>query len=97
VLKRIIHDWDDDICIGILRRCRDAMLDGGRVIVVDAVVPAGNEFHFSKPIDLLMMVLNDGRERTAAEFQKLFDRAGLKITRIVPTASIVSVIEAERV
>jgi hypothetical protein len=50
VLKRIIHDWNDDACEGILRRCRDAVLDGGRVIVVDAVVPAGNEFHLSKPL-----------------------------------------------
>jgi O-methyltransferase domain/Dimerisation domain len=97
VLKRIIHDWDDDICVGLLRRCRDAVRDGGRVIVVDAVVPAGNEFHFSKPIDLLMMVLNDGRERTAAEFKRLFGSAGLKIKQIVPTASIVSVVEGEPV
>jgi hypothetical protein len=96
VLKRIIHDWNDDTNEGILRRCRDAVVDGGRVLVVDAVVPAGNEFHFSKPSDLLMMVLLDGRERTEADFRELFGRAGLKLNRIVPTASAVSIVEGER-
>jgi hypothetical protein len=96
VLKRIIHDWNDDTCAGILRRCRDAVIDGGRVIVVDAVVPVGNDFHFSKPSDLLMMVILDGRERTEADFRALFDRAGLKLNRIVQTASSASIVEGER-
>lgn len=68
VLKRIIHDWNDDRSVSILRNCRDAVVDGGRVIVVDAVVAAGNEFHSSKLMDLLMMVLLNGRERTEADF-----------------------------
>ena len=93
VVKRIIHDWDDDICVGILRRCRDAVSDEGRVIVVDAVVPAGNEFHSSKPSDLLMMVLLGGRERAEADFRSLFRRAGLKLNQIVSTASVVSIVE----
>jgi hypothetical protein len=96
VLKRIIHDWNDDTSAGILRRCRDAVLDGGRVIVVDKVVPAGNEVHGSKRSDLLMMVVYGGRERTEADFHELFSRAGLKLNRIVATASVVSVIEGER-
>lgn len=96
VLKRIIHDWNDDTCEAILRRCRDAVIDGGRVIVVDAVVPPGNEFHFSKSSDLLMMVLLDGWERTEADFRALFGRAGLKLNRIVPTAAVVSIVEGER-
>ncbi len=72
VLKRVIHDWNDDTCEGILRRCRDAVIDGGRVIVVDAVVLEGNDFDFGKTIDLLMMVLLDGRDRTEADFRTLF-------------------------
>jgi hypothetical protein len=96
VLKRIIHDWDDDSCKDILSRCRDAAAEsGGRVIVIDAVLPRGNEFHYGKPLDLLMMVLNDGRERTEMEFDDLLARSGLKLLRIVPTLSIVSVVEAE--
>jgi hypothetical protein len=97
VLKRIIHDWNDEISAGILGRCRDAVIDGGRVIVVDAVVPATNEFHMSKPFDLLIMVLLDGRERTEADFRELFGRAGLKLNRVVPTEAVVSIVEAERI
>jgi len=96
VLKRIIHDWNDDICEGILRRCRDGLADGGRVLVIDAVVPPGDEPHFSKSMDLLMMVLLDGKERTEADFRELFRRAGLKLNRIVPTASLMCVVEGER-
>jgi hypothetical protein len=96
VLKRIIRDWNDDISEGILRRCCNAVADGGRVIVVDAVAPAGNDFHFSKPSDLLMMVLLDGKERTEEDFRALFGRAGLKLNRIVSTPSAVSIIEGER-
>jgi SAM-dependent methyltransferase len=95
LLKRIIHDWNDDTSAGILRRCRDAVLDGGRIIVIDAVVPTGNKFHQSKAVDLLMMVLLDGRERTETDFRELFGRAGLKLNRVVPTEGIVSIVEGE--
>jgi O-methyltransferase domain len=95
VLKRVMHDWPDDICQGILRLCRDSVAKGGRIIVIDAVVPRGNQPHPSKTSDLLMMVLLDGRERTEAEFRDLFSRSGLKLTRIVPTPSSLSILEAE--
>jgi hypothetical protein len=94
ILKRVIHDWPDDVCLGILRRCRDAVAKHGRVIVVDAVVPPGNQPHLSKTVDILMMVLLDGRERTESEFRDLFARAGLKLTCVVPTPSLLSIIEA---
>jgi O-methyltransferase domain/Dimerisation domain len=93
ILKRIMHDWPDDICAGILRRCRDAVAKNGRVVVVDAVVPSGNQPHLSKTIDILMMVLFDGRERTESEFRDLFARSGLKLTRVVPTPATLSIVE----
>ena len=94
ILKRVMHDWPDDVCLGILRRCRDAVVKHGRVIVVDAVVPPGNQPHLSKTVDILMMVLLDGRERTESEFRDLFARADLKLTRVVPTPSLLSIVEA---
>jgi hypothetical protein len=93
VLKRILHDWDDDTCVGMLRRCREAMGASGRVLVVDAVVPPGNDPHPSKVSDLLMLVVLPGRERTAVEFRSLFEDAGLALTRIVPTPTMLSIVE----
>jgi hypothetical protein len=94
ILKRVMHDWPDDVCAGILRRCRDAVAKDGRILVVEAVVPPGNTPHRSKTVDLLMMALLDGRERTQEEFADLFSRSGLQLTRVVPTPSLLSIVEA---
>ena len=86
---------------------RVELIDTGIRVLIKLPTPAGDErdavtpnelalFHFSKPSDLLMMVLLDGRERTEADFRILFGRAGLKLNRIVPTASVVSIVESER-
>src|SRR5947199_9411094 len=64
VLKRVLHDWDDDTCSAILRRCREGLPAAGRVLAIDAVVRPGNEPDPSKVSDLLMMILCPGRERT---------------------------------
>jgi len=93
VLKRVTQDWSDDVCVGILRRCSEAVAKDGRIVVVDAVVPPGNTPHPSKTVDLPMMVLADGGERTQEEFADLFSRAGLKPKRGVPTPSLLSVSE----
>lgn len=95
VLKRVIHDWNDEISIGILRRCRDAVADGGRVLVVDAVVPAGNSPHPVKDSDILMMALLGGMERSELELRQLFDSAGWNLKRVVATASSMSIVEGE--
>lgn len=68
----------------------------GRVVVVDAVIPLGNDPSPSKTMDLLMMILLGGRERNEADFRELFARAGLKMTRIVATPSLLSIVEGER-
>lgn len=95
MMKHIIHDWDDDRCIQILAHCAWAMAPGGRVLVVDQVIRDGADATFSKIMDLEMLAMTTGgRERTAAEFASLLERAGLELTRIVPTDSVVSVIEA---
>ena len=69
------------------------MNTGGRILVIDAVIPPGNSFHPVKDSDLLMMVLVDGLERTEAEFRALYDRAGLRLTRVITTPSVLSIIE----
>ena len=97
VMKHIIHDWEDDKAIAILRNCRKALSGkpGGKVILVEFVVPPGNEPHASKVIDIEMLMYPGGHERTAQEFRELFAKAGFRMTKIVPTKSPFSVIEAE--
>ena len=95
IMKHIIHDWDDERCIRILTLCRKAMAAGGTVLVVEQVIQDGPESAFAKLLDLEMLAMTPGgRERSAAEFSRLFERAGLRLTRIVPTGSFVTVIEA---
>ena len=96
ILKWIIHDWDDERSITILKNCYRAMTKNGKLLLVEAVVPHGSEPHFSKFIDLNMLVMTGGRERTENEYRTLLEASGFKLTRIVPTESAMSVVEGER-
>jgi hypothetical protein len=88
IMQHIIHDWDDDRAALILRNCRAAMKGNGKVLVLDAVVPEGDQPDFSKLLDIEMMLLPGGRERTEHEFAALFAKAGLKLARVVATPMI---------
>jgi O-methyltransferase domain/Dimerisation domain len=97
VMKSIIHDWDDQWALKILANCRRA-LEGqpqGKLLLMEFVVPEGNEPHPAKVIDIEMLFFPGGRERTEAEYGKLLAQAGFRMTRIVPTQSPFSVVEAE--
>lgn len=95
IMQHIIHDWQDPEAIAILQKCRLAMNPDGRVLVAEIVIPPGGEPSFGKWLDLMMLLVN-GRERTEEEYERLFDAAGLRLDRVVPTASGVSVIEGVR-
>lgn len=95
IMKWIIHDWDDERAIRILNNVRNQMPSNGRVILVDCVVPETDEPHFSKFIDLNMLVMTGGKERTAKEFQELLAAAGLKLLRVIPTDLPTSIVEGE--
>ena len=97
ILKWIIHDWNDEQCVTILKNCYRSLPENGKLMLVEAVVPATDEPHFSKFIDLNMLVMTGGRERTETEFEKLFADSGFRLTRIVPTESPFSLIEGVRV
>jgi hypothetical protein len=94
ILCGVVHDWDDSRAITILRNCRRAMAEKGRVLLVDMVVPDTDAVSFSKLLDLNMLAMTGGRERTKAEFRVLLDAADYKLTRIIPTMAPQSVIEA---
>lgn len=96
LMKYILHDWDDARCVTILRLCREAMAPGGRVLVVDYVIRPGNAPDRGKLMDVNMFVLLTGKERTKTEFAELFEKAGLRLRRVVPTAGPLSVLEGVR-
>lgn len=93
-MKWVLHDWNDESSIEILKSTRKVMPDTARLIVVDTVIPDGNVFSPGKIIDLNMMVLSGGQERSADEFRALLSAAGFTLTRILPTASPSSIVEA---
>ena len=95
MMKHIIHDWDDNSATKILQSCHRALGPGGKVLIVDPVVPPGNTSHYGKLLDLEMLVLTPrGRERTKAEFAALLRGAGFRLARIIATDSPLSVVEA---
>jgi hypothetical protein len=94
-LKYILHDWDDDRCVTILRHIKKGLAPGGRVIVCEVLVGPHNTNDFAKWMDLHMMAMPGGRERTKDEYAALFERAGMKLTRAIPTACPMWVLEAE--
>jgi hypothetical protein len=96
MMKHIIHDWDDERAIRILRNINRAMSADARVLIIETVVPEGNEPHYSKVLDLEMLTSPGGVERTAREYRELLAAAGLRLTRIIPTKSPFSIIEAVR-
>jgi hypothetical protein len=95
ILSWIIHDWDDQRSVAILQNCRRAMGDAARLLVLEQVIPAGNEPSLSKLYDLHMLTLSpSGRERREDEYRALLAAADLRLSRIIPTGVPRSVIEA---
>lgn len=95
LLKWIIHDWDDDRCLTILKNCRRAMPAGARLLLIESVIPPGDTPSLGKFVDLVMLVMTGGKERTEGEFRELLATAGFRLSRVVPTRSPSAVIEAE--
>lgn len=95
IMKAVIHDWSDGHCVQILRKCREAMAEGGRVLIVEQIVTDRPESTMVKLVDLEMLAMtHGGRERSEEEFASLLAEAGFRLVRIVATQSPVAVIEA---
>lgn len=84
LMKNVLHDWSDNVAIKILRNIRAAIKPGGTLLVAEQVVTEDNVY-FSAWMDLNMMIVHGGKERTAAEFQQIFTTCGFELTRIIPT------------
>jgi hypothetical protein len=94
LLSHIIHDWSEAQCITILGHCRRAMAPASRVLIIEMVLPAGNAPHPGKMLDMMMLVGPGGQERTEPEYGTLLSKTGLRLTKVVPTDSAVSIVEA---
>ncbi|MGH9720122.1 MAG: methyltransferase, partial [Bryobacteraceae bacterium] len=95
LLKWIIHDWEDEKAVAILKNCRKAIHPGGRLILFESILAEGNEPDFAKLMDLNMLVMTGGRERTEAQYKSLLERAGFRLMRAIKIDAPSGVIEAE--
>lgn len=93
IMKHIIHDWPDEVCIKILKACRKGVNPGGKLLVVDNVIQPGNDFAPGKFLDLQMLIFPGGCERTEKQFRELFGAAGWQLSRVIPTAVPESIVE----
>ncbi len=94
MMKHIIHDWDEPKALTILRGCVKAMRGNGKVLLVESVLPGMNEHSMGKWVDIEMLTMPGGRERTEEEYRELLAKAGLRMTRVIPNTSPLWVIEA---
>ena len=94
LLSHIIHDWNEDQCLTILGHCRNVIKSDGRLLIVETVLPTGDTPHQGKVQDMVMLVIPGGQERTEVEYASLLSKAGFRLSRVVPTESVVSVVEA---
>ena len=94
LLSHIIHDWSEAQCLTILSNCRRAMQPDSRLLIIEMVLPTGDTPHLGKVLDIIMLAIPGGQERTEPEYRALLDKAGFQLRRVVPTESAVSVVEA---
>ncbi|HKI86149.1 MAG TPA: methyltransferase, partial [Thermoanaerobaculia bacterium] len=94
VMRNVLHDWSDEKAVVLLANCRAAIPDHGKLLIFDAIMPAGNSPHPAKWLDLQMMVALGGRERSAEEFRQLLDRTGFELTQARPLPAVIGVVEA---
>lgn len=94
LMRAIIHDWDDEKSLLILKNCHQAMPDRGKLLLVESILPPGNEPSLGKFVDVLMLMMTGGRERSEEEYRSLLQASGFELTRVIPTPSMLGIIEA---
>ncbi|MEP0913939.1 acetylserotonin O-methyltransferase [Leptolyngbya sp. ST-U4] len=97
LMRWIIHDWNDEKSSIILKNCHQAMPDDGKLLLIESILPPGNEPSPAKFIDVIMLLMAGGRERTEEEYRSLLRSNGFELTRVIPTPSLLSIIEAVKI
>jgi hypothetical protein len=95
ILRHIIHDWADADAVAILQNCRKAMCPGGKILIIELLLKDANEPDFGRFMDLTMLTLLQGRERTLFEYGKILANAKMRLLRAIPTSGLHTLIEAE--
>lgn len=93
ILRHIVHDWNDEKSLGILKNCHSALPENGKLLVMESVIHPGNNAFTGKFVDLVMLLVTGGKERKAEQFRSLYQQAGFELTHIFPTATELSIIE----
>jgi hypothetical protein len=97
ILKNILHDWDDENNIKILKNIGKAMLPGSKLLIIECIITDDNEYSYGKMLDILMLIgTQDGRERTLGEFRNIIQKSGFELSRVIPTISPFSLIECAK-
>lgn len=93
LMRHIIHDWSDEQCGTILGNVHQVLGPAGKLLIAESVIPDGDEPFFGKLLDLTMLLIPGGQERTEVEYRHLLQSNGFELTQVIPTASEVSFIE----
>ena len=96
MLKSVLHNWDDQSCVTILQNCHKAMLPAARLLIIERVLPIGNEKSEAILFDINMLVMTEGQERTEAAYKRLLETSGFILHQIICTESAVSILECLR-
>jgi hypothetical protein len=94
-MKAVVHDWNDDAAVKILKHCRRAIRESGKLLLIEQVLKPPNEPDPGRFMDLTMLILLTGRERTEAEFAALLREGGFSLTQVIPTSGLLSIIESQ--
>ncbi len=94
ILKNVLHDWSDDLAVRILKNCRRAMDSQAKLLVMEMVLPLSDDAVFGSLLDLNMLVMSGGRERTKDEYCGLLEKSGFRLTQVIPTLAPISILEA---
>ena len=95
--KQVVHRFDDDTALRLLKNCHRALPSGGKLLLIEMLIPADNGPSSVQPMDLNLLVMTGGRERSELEYRELLAGAGFTLERVIPTQSSFSVIEADRI
>lgn len=96
LLSNVLHDWNDEQCLLILKNCYSAMNQGAKLVLIESIIPPDDSFSISKLVDLEMLVITGGKERTQKEYESLISSAGFLTPRIIPIDDSFSIIETSR-